>query len=125
MHGEQPAADQVGLGRLAQPQPDVGFPHPEVQFLVGQDHVQADIRIEFEELAEPRREPAGAKPERRGDAQLAMRLFTAVHEVAAHRVELEHHILHGAEQQFALLGQDQAARVAMEQARFRAPAQAR
>ena len=38
--------------------------------------------------------------------------------MAAHRVELEHHLLNGPEQKVALFGQDEAARVAMEQGHF-------
>ena len=77
--------------------------------------MQADVRIKFEELAEARGEPTGAEAEGRGDAQFPVRLFATVHQAAAHSVELEHDVLHRAEQQFALLGQDEAARVAVEQ----------
>ena len=46
-----------------------------------------------------------------------MRLLPAVDEPAAHRVELENHVAHGAEQHLALLGQDQAAGMAMKKRR--------
>ena len=118
MHGEEPAPDQVGLGRLAQPQADVGLAHAEIELLVGQDDVELDVGIEVQEFAEPRREPARPEREGRGDAQFAVRLLAAVGEVAAHRIELQHHVLDGAEQEFALFGQDQPAGVTVEERRF-------
>ena len=48
MHGEQPALDQVRLLRLAQPDRAVGLPHREVEFLIGEDELQLDFRIEIE-----------------------------------------------------------------------------
>ena len=48
MHGEQAALDEVGLLRLAQPDRAVGLAHGEVEFLVGEDELQADLGIEFE-----------------------------------------------------------------------------
>ena len=73
--------------------------------------------IELHELAEPRRQPVGAETQRRRDAQFAVRLLAAVDESAAHGVEFEHDVVHGAEQHFALFGQNEAARVAMKQRR--------
>ena len=35
MHGEQLALDQIGLGRLAQADGDVGLAHGEIELLVG------------------------------------------------------------------------------------------
>ena len=61
MHGEQPAADEVGLHRLAQAQRDVRLAHAEVEFVVRQQQLQLHFRIELDELAEPRREPVGAE----------------------------------------------------------------
>ncbi len=60
MHREQLALDQVGLRRLAQADRDVGLAHREVELLVGGEQRDADVGIEIEEFAEPRREPMHA-----------------------------------------------------------------
>ena len=117
MHCEQPAADQVRLARLAQAQRDVCFPHSEIEVVVRQQQLQLDFRVEVDELAEPRGEPIGAEAKGGRDPQFAVRLLPAVDEPAAHRVELEHHVAHRAEQHFALLGQNEPTRVAMKQRR--------
>ena len=49
--------------------------------------------------------------------QFTVRLLPAVDEARAHGVELEDHVAHGAEQHFALLGENESARVAMKQRR--------
>ena len=65
MHGEQPALDEVGLLRLAQPDRAVGLAHGEVEFLVGEDQLQLDIGIEVEELLDALGQPAGAEADGR------------------------------------------------------------
>ena len=117
MHGEQAPADQVGLHRLAQAKRDVGFAHAQVQFVVGQQKLQFDFRVELDEFAQARRQPIGAQRQGGGDAQVAMRLFAGVDQPAAHRVELEHDVLHRFVQHFALLGENEAAGVAMKERR--------
>ena len=79
--------------------------------------LQLDLRVEIDELAEPRGQPIGAEAQRRRDPQFAVRLLPAVDEPTAHSVELEDHVAHGAEQHFALLGQNEAAGMAMKQRR--------
>ncbi len=54
VHREQLALDQVGLRRLAQADGDVGLAHRQIELLVGRDQGDADVRIELDELAEPR-----------------------------------------------------------------------
>ena len=73
MHGEQPALDQVGLLRLAQPDRAVGLAHGEVELLIGEDQLQLDVRIELEELLDALGEPAGAEPDRGGHPEHAGR----------------------------------------------------
>ena len=46
-----------------------------------------------------------------------MRLFPAVDQAAAHRVELQRDVVHGVEQGLALFGQDESAGVAVEKRR--------
>ena len=115
VHREQLALDQVGLRRLAQPDRDVGLAHGEVELLVGGEQRDVDVGIEVEELAEPRREPMDADAGRGRHAQVAVRPFAAVGELGARRFELHEHVVRGAVEQLALLGQDQAARVAVKQ----------
>src|SRR5215468_7781206 len=117
VHGEQPAPNEVRLARLPQSQRDVGFAHPQVEVVVRQQELQLDLGVEIDELAEARRQPIGAQAERRRDPQFAMRLLAAINEPATHRVELENDIAYRAEQHFALLGQNEAAGVAMKQGR--------
>ena len=117
MHGEEAAADEIGLYRLAQAQRHVGLAHREIEFVVRQQQLQLDLRVELDEFAQSRREPVGAEPERGRHPEFAVRLLAGVDQAAAHRVELEHDVVHRAEQHFALFGQDEAAGVAMEERR--------
>ena len=73
MHGEQPALDEVGLLRLAQPDRAVGLAHGEVELLVGEDQLQADLGIELEEFLHALGQPAGAEPDGGGHPQHAGR----------------------------------------------------
>ena len=66
VHREQLALDQIGLGRLAQPDGHVGLAHREVELLVGGDQREMDVGIKLEEFAEPRREPMHADAGRGG-----------------------------------------------------------
>ena len=54
MHGEKPPPNQVRLDRFAQPERHVRFAHPEVEVIVRQQQLELDLRIEIDELAEPR-----------------------------------------------------------------------
>ena len=112
---EQLALDQVGLDRLAQPDRDVGLAHGEVELLLGGEQRDADVGIEVDELAEPRRQPVHADAGRGGHLELAVRPLARVGQLGARRLELHEHFMRGAVQQLALLGEDQAARMAVEQ----------
>ena len=115
MHGEQAPPDQVGLHRLAHPQGDVGLAHADVELLVRQDEVELNIGIEFEEFGDTRRQPFRADAHRCRHAQQSVRPLAIVRQPHARRIELLPDILDRAKQDFALLGQDQAARMAVEQ----------
>ena len=115
MQREQLALDQVGLGRLAQPDRDVGLAHGEVELLLGGDQRDADLGIEVEELAEPRRQPVDADAERGRHLQLAVRPLAGVGQLGARGLELHEHFVRGAVEQLALFGEDQPARVAVKQ----------
>jgi hypothetical protein len=71
MHGEEATLNQVRLGGAAQADGHVGFPHGQVQFLVGQDQFDPYVRIEIQELGYALSEPDRAKADGRRDLQLA------------------------------------------------------
>ena len=115
MQREQLALNEIGLDRLAQADGDVGLAHGEVELFLGGDQRDADFRIKIEKLAEPRCQPMHADARCRRHPQLAVRPFTAVGELGAGGLELHEHFVRGGAQEFALLGEDEAARVAVEQ----------
>ena len=115
MHREDLALDQIRLCRLAQADGDVGLAHGQIEFFVGGDQGYLDVGIEIEKLAEPRRQPVHADPRRGRDFQFAIRSLAAIGEFGAGRFQLHEHFMRRAVQEFALFGQDQAARVAVEQ----------
>ena len=112
---KQLALDQVRLGRLAGADRDVGLPHRKVEFLVGDDHRDPDFRIKRGEFVQPRNQPVDAERRRRLDLEIAARPLAAVGEFRPRRLQLHEHIMRGAEQQVALFGEDETARMAMEQ----------
>ena len=71
--------------------------------------------IKLGEFAEPRGEPMHADARRRRHLQIAVRPLAAVGQLGARGLELHEDVVRGAKQQVALLGQDQAARVPVEQ----------
>jgi hypothetical protein len=115
---KKPALDQVRLGRAAHADGDVGLAHGEVQFLVGEHQLDADIRVEVEELGDALRQPRGAQPHRRRHPQVAGGALAGLDETGAGVLQPELHVAGGAEQQVALLGQDQAAGMPVEQRRL-------
>ena len=115
VHRKQLALDQVGLRRLAQTDGDVGLAHGEIEFLFRGQQRDVDFRIKLGELAKAGREPMHAEAWRRRHPQVAVRPFPAVGQLGARRFELHEHVMGGAEQQVALLGQDQSARMAVKQ----------
>ena len=118
MHREQPALDEVGLRRAAQADRDVGLAHGEVELLVGQDELDAHVGIEVEELADALREPDRAEPDGRRHLEVAGRPLARLDEARPGGLEAHAHVAGGAEQEVALLGQDQPAGVAVEQRRL-------
>ena len=115
MHREEAAADEIRLHRRAQPQRDIGLTHRKVELVVGEDHLQLDVGVEIEKFGQARRQPFPAKRDVGGNLQFAIRLLAAVRERGAGLLELGDEFARRAEQQFALLGQHEAARVTMEQ----------
>jgi hypothetical protein len=115
MHGEQPALDEVGLLRLPQPDRAIGLAHGEVELLVGEDELQLDVGVELEELLQPFGEPACAEPDGRGYLELTGWLVLSLCQLGLDGLQLDQHVVSGAEQELALLGQHQPAGMPTEQ----------
>ena len=112
---KRPALNEVGLLRLAKPDRAVGLAHREVEFLVGEDELHADLGIEFGEFVQALGQPAGAKPHRGRDPQHARGPILGLVQPCLDRFELHQHVVRRAEQHLALLGQHKAAGVTIEQ----------
>ena len=100
---------------LAQADGDIGLAHREVKLLVGRQERDANVRIELNELADTGREPMHTHAGRGGDAQVAVWALAAVGELCARGFELHEHVVRGAVEQLALLGEDEPARMAVEE----------
>ena len=112
---EQLALDQIGLGRLAQADGDVGRAHRQIELLVGGEQGEMHIRIELHELPEPRGEPVHPDARSGGDAQLAVRPLARIGQLRPRRLELHEDVMRGVVEELALLGEDEPAGVAMKQ----------
>ena len=66
MHRKQLALNEIRLGRLAQPDGDIGLAHRQIKLLVGGKERDVDLGIEVGELAQPRSEPMHADAGRGG-----------------------------------------------------------
>ena len=115
MHGEEPPLHEVRLHRQTQPDRHIGLTHGEIELLVDQQQLDADVGKAVEELAEARRQPVGAETDRGRDAQLPVRLLAGIDETRPRGLDLQLHLEGGAKQGLARLGQDEAARMAMEE----------
>ena len=71
--GVQAACHQVRIGQAADAQRHVDLARDQVQVVVGQDHLHADLGILRVELAQQRRDLVDADRIRRGEAQPAAR----------------------------------------------------
>ena len=111
----QVTLDQVGLARRRHADGDVGLAHAEVEFRVVQQQGKLDLRIDLKELARPRRQPGRAESHRGGDLQRPLRVLAALGQHRLGHGELGEDVARGVVKQIALLGQDQPARMPMEQ----------
>ena len=112
---EQRPADEVGLSRLARPYRDVGRTHADVDLIIVQDQLDADLGVKFAKLRQPLRQPDRAEADRRRDAQLAGGLRRRVRQQSLGRLQLVDDVRDRAVQKLALLGEHQAARVAVKE----------
>jgi hypothetical protein len=118
MDREQAPPDEIRLHGFAHAQRDIRLAHAEVEFLVGEDRLEMNLGIELEKLAELGRQPVGADAERRRHPQFAMRLVAAVSQARLHGRQFQHHVAHRAQQHLALFGEDEPARMPVEQRHF-------
>ena len=115
MHGEELALDQVGLGRPAQPDRDIGLAHRQVELAVVEQHGDGDLGIELEELRDPGREPDRTEADRGGDPELAGRLVLRIGQPSAGGGKLGEDVMGGAVENLALLGENETPGMAVEQ----------
>src|SRR5215470_8363223 len=114
MHREELALNQIRLRRLSQSDGDVSLAHREVQLFVGGNERDVDLRIEIQKFAEPRREPVYADAGSRRYLEFAVGSFATVRELGARGFQLHENFMRRPIQQFTLLGEDQATRVAVK-----------
>src|SRR5262249_35697242 len=74
-----------------------------------------DVGIKLDELAQPRGQPMHADTGRGRDPQLSVRPLAAVGQLGARRFELHEHVVRRVMEELALLGQNEPARMAVEQ----------
>jgi hypothetical protein len=115
MHGEELALDQVRLGRAAEPDRDIGLAHGKIELAVVEQHGDRDLGIELEELRDPGREPDRTEADCRRDPELARRLVLRIGKPGAGGGKLGEHVMRGAVENLALLGEDEAPGMAVEQ----------
>ncbi len=113
--GEQLALDHLGLVGPVQPDGDVGLAHGKVELGVVEFDFELDGGIERHEFVDALGEPGGAETHGRGDEQGAGRHVLALGHLRLDRLQLPGHAMGGAEELFAHLGQNEAARVADEE----------
>ncbi len=114
-HGEQMALHQAGLARHDHADGDIGLAHAEIELVVRQHEADVDLGIEGDELVHLGGEPGRAEADRRGDLEPAGRLVLVGAQQRLGGVDLGRHVTRRAVEQLALLREDQATRMAVEQ----------
>ncbi len=109
------ALHQVRLLRRVHAYGDVGLTHREVEVGVVEQQGHRDVGIHLEEGLQPRGKPGRAETHRRRHLQPPGRLLLAFREQGLGHRELGEHLAHRAVQALALLRQNQAAGMAVEQ----------
>ena len=112
---DQMALDQIRLARRRHADRDIGLPHRQVELGIVDHEGDLDLGIEVEELADARGQPSRAERHRRGDLERPLRPVLRFGDQAFGHRQLGEHLARRAEQQLALLGQDQAAGMAVKQ----------
>ena len=115
---EKWAADEIALLGLARPDRHVGGAHADIDLFVIEDQLNADFRIEFAEFLQTRRQPKGSESDRRRHPQFTRGLRRRIGKQRFRRLQLCEDVRDGAVQKFALLGQNEAARVTVKEGHF-------
>ena len=115
--GHQAAADQIGLAGFLHANGHVGLAHGQVQQAFLKHQIDLEIGVFFVKRRQARGQPERPEPDGGRDPQFAKYLLLAVADARGGGIEALGHVLGRVKQQFALLGQDQTARMAVKQGR--------
>ena len=113
--GHEALAHEVGLRGLLHAHGDVGLAHRQVDDALLQHQVDVEVGVALVEPRQPRHQPQRAEAHGGRHAELAQNLLLAVADARGGGVEALGHRGGGVEQKLPLLGQNQAARVAVEE----------
>ena len=111
----QMALDEVGLAWRGQTDGHVGFAHGEIEIVIDKQKRHVDLGIEIHELLDARRKPHRTEADGRCDLERAFGTFLGIGETGLGHRQFVEDLVRGQIQIFALLGQQQSARMAMEQ----------
>ena len=123
-HVEEMALHQLGLSGRVHADGDVGLAHGEVELEIVEQEGHRDVGVEIEEAMEAGGEPVRAETGRGGDLEAAGRLLLALGEQRLGHRELGEDLADGAVERLALLGEDEAARMPMEERHLQASSSA-
>ena len=115
MEGQQFSLEQAGMNRGTHANSDVGFAHGEIEFPVVDHQADRDVRVMLEKFMDARRDPGRAEAHGRGHPDVAHRLLGGIAEGGPGDRQFARHVLGGMEQHLTLFGQDESARVAVEE----------
>jgi hypothetical protein len=116
----QLAADQIGLAWLLHADRHIGFAHRQVEHAFLEHQIDPQIGVFREQLGQAGGQPQRAEADGGGHAQMAEHLFLGIADPRLGRFQPFRHRPGGVEQELALFGQDQPARVTVEQRRVQA-----
>jgi hypothetical protein len=112
---QQVALDELGLARRRHADGHVGLAHAEVELAVVEHQVEAHVGIELEELLDARRQPQRAQRHGRGHLEQPFGPILAFAELGLGHRQLGEDVVGRAVEQLALLGEDEAAGMAVEE----------
>ena len=106
---------QVRLLRRMHADRHVSLTHGQIQVAVVEQQRHRDVRILLQEVAQPRCQPRRAEADRRRHLEPSGRLLLALRQQRLGHRQFGEHLAHRPVQALALLGQDQPARMPVEQ----------
>src|SRR5215213_1946721 len=81
--GEQAPLDQVRLSRPPQPNGNVGLPHRQVQLVLGEDQLDADLGVKIKKFRDALGQPDATNPHSGGDLQFPGRSLAGLGDTLA------------------------------------------